>query len=135
MSVCSPGSLDDWDTAVQKTESRLNRVNQQRVKVRVGQAAHSAALNLAPPTVDSLRHCCRHRQAAEKEAVLAQQEGERAEQRRKARTEKKAAQKNTQKGAAAGEKRKAEDRWSHNSGRQRYFRSKHLTGHNYFVVL
>lgn len=51
--------------------------------------------------------------------MLAQQEDERADQRRKARTEKKAAQKNVQKGAAAGEKRKAEDRWSHNSGRWR----------------
>lgn len=43
MSVCPPGSLDDWDTAVQKTESRLNRVNQQRVKVCVGQATNSTA--------------------------------------------------------------------------------------------
>ncbi|XP_075881793.1 spliceosome associated factor 3, U4/U6 recycling protein isoform X2 [Nelusetta ayraudi] len=83
------GSLEDWDTAVLKTESRINRVNQQRVK------------------------------AAEKEAVLAQQDEDRTEQRRKARTDKKAAQKNLQKGAGAGEKRKAEDRWSHNSASKR----------------
>lgn len=29
------GSLEDWDAAVQKTENRLARVNEQRVKVRV----------------------------------------------------------------------------------------------------
>lgn len=27
------GSLEDWDTAVQKTETRLARVNEQRMKV------------------------------------------------------------------------------------------------------
>ena len=33
-SVSSPtGSLEDWDVAVQKTETRLNRVNEQRAKV------------------------------------------------------------------------------------------------------
>lgn len=48
---------------------------------------------------------------------MAQQDEERAEQRKKARTEKKAAQKSLQKGAGVGEKRKAEDRWSHNTGR------------------
>lgn len=52
--------------------------------------------------------------------MLAQQDEDRTEQRRKARTDKKAAQKNLQKGAGAGEKRKAEDRWSHNSGRWRW---------------
>lgn len=32
--VSSPvGSLEDWDLAVQKTETRLNRVNEQRAKV------------------------------------------------------------------------------------------------------
>lgn len=30
----SAGSLEDWDAAVQKTESRLNRVNEQRAKAR-----------------------------------------------------------------------------------------------------
>uniref|UniRef100_A0AAR2M3Q2 RRM domain-containing protein n=1 Tax=Pygocentrus nattereri TaxID=42514 RepID=A0AAR2M3Q2_PYGNA len=57
------GSLEDWDAAVQKTESRLNRVNEQRVK------------------------------AAEKEAQLVRHEEERAEQRRKAKAEKKAQKK------------------------------------------
>lgn len=33
-SVSSPtGALEDWDVAVQKTETRLNRVNEQRAKV------------------------------------------------------------------------------------------------------
>uniref|UniRef100_UPI0037E95751 squamous cell carcinoma antigen recognized by T-cells 3 isoform X2 n=1 Tax=Semicossyphus pulcher TaxID=241346 RepID=UPI0037E95751 len=54
------GSLEDWDVAVQKTETRLNRINEQRAKV------------------------------AEKEANLARQEEERADQRRKAKSEKKA---------------------------------------------
>lgn len=27
------GSLEDWDVAVQKTETRLNRINAQRAKV------------------------------------------------------------------------------------------------------
>ncbi|XP_072520466.1 squamous cell carcinoma antigen recognized by T-cells 3 [Salminus brasiliensis] len=57
------GSLEDWDAAVQKTESRLNRVNEQRVK------------------------------AAEKEALFARHEEDRAEQRRKAKAEKKAQKK------------------------------------------
>ncbi|XP_072456311.1 squamous cell carcinoma antigen recognized by T-cells 3 [Notamacropus eugenii] len=54
------GTLEDWDSAVQKTESRLARVNEQRVK------------------------------AAEKEAALAQQEEEKTEQRKRARAEKRA---------------------------------------------
>uniref|UniRef100_A0A667ZUP7 Spliceosome associated factor 3, U4/U6 recycling protein n=1 Tax=Myripristis murdjan TaxID=586833 RepID=A0A667ZUP7_9TELE len=53
------GSLEDWDVAVQKTETRLNRINEQRAKM------------------------------AEKEANLARQEEEKAEQRRKAKGEKK----------------------------------------------
>ncbi|XP_037536347.1 squamous cell carcinoma antigen recognized by T-cells 3 [Nematolebias whitei] len=57
------GSLEDWDTAVQKTETKLNRINEQRAK------------------------------AAEKEANLARQEEERIEQRRKAKTDKKAQKK------------------------------------------
>lgn len=33
-SLFSPaGSLEDWDVAVQKTETRLNRINEQRAKV------------------------------------------------------------------------------------------------------
>ncbi|XP_016064223.1 PREDICTED: squamous cell carcinoma antigen recognized by T-cells 3 isoform X2 [Miniopterus natalensis] len=54
------GTLEDWDIAVQKTETRLARVNEQRIK------------------------------AAEKEATLAQQEEEKAEHRKRARAEKKA---------------------------------------------
>ncbi|XP_062038290.1 squamous cell carcinoma antigen recognized by T-cells 3 isoform X1 [Lepus europaeus] len=57
------GTLEDWDVAVQKTETRLARVNEQRLK------------------------------AAEKEAALAQQEEEKAEQRKRARAEKKALKK------------------------------------------
>ncbi|XP_041266303.1 squamous cell carcinoma antigen recognized by T-cells 3 isoform X3 [Onychostruthus taczanowskii] len=57
------GTLEDWDAAVQKTENRLARVNEQRAK------------------------------AAEKEAALAKQEEERAEQRKQARAEKKASKK------------------------------------------
>ncbi|XP_021501726.1 squamous cell carcinoma antigen recognized by T-cells 3 [Meriones unguiculatus] len=57
------GTLEDWDVAIQKTETRLARVNEQRMK------------------------------AAEKEAALVQQEEERAEQRKKVRAEKKALKK------------------------------------------
>ncbi|XP_044296655.1 squamous cell carcinoma antigen recognized by T-cells 3 isoform X1 [Varanus komodoensis] len=57
------GTLEDWDAAVQKTEKRLARVNEQRVK------------------------------AAEREAALAQEEQARAEQRKQARAEKRAAKK------------------------------------------
>lgn len=36
--VSSPtGSLEDWDLAVQKTETRLNRINEQRAKVKAHQ--------------------------------------------------------------------------------------------------
>lgn len=80
------GSLEDWDAAVQKTETKLNRINEQRAKV------------------------------AEKEANLARQDEERAEQRRKVKADKKA-QKKSQKGDRVGEKRKAEqdsfvDEWN-----------------------
>ncbi|XP_071389169.1 squamous cell carcinoma antigen recognized by T-cells 3 [Centroberyx affinis] len=57
------GSLEDWDVAVQKTETRLNRINEQRAKV------------------------------AEKEANLARQEEDKAEQRRKSKADKKAQKK------------------------------------------
>ncbi|XP_008847168.1 squamous cell carcinoma antigen recognized by T-cells 3 isoform X2 [Nannospalax galili] len=57
------GTLEDWDVAIQKTETRLARVNEQRMK------------------------------AAEKEAALVQQEEEKAEQRKKVRAEKKALKK------------------------------------------
>lgn len=49
------GSLEDWDTAVQKTESRINRVNQQRVKVRVGNHDSQHSSHRAASSVDS---CC-----------------------------------------------------------------------------
>ncbi|XP_034992230.1 squamous cell carcinoma antigen recognized by T-cells 3 [Zootoca vivipara] len=61
------GTLEDWDAAVQKTENRLARVNEQRVK------------------------------AAEKEAVLAKQEAQRAEQQKQSRAEKKRAAKKSRK--------------------------------------
>ncbi|XP_035514412.1 squamous cell carcinoma antigen recognized by T-cells 3 [Morone saxatilis] len=57
------GSLEDWDLAVQKTETRLNRVNEQRAKV------------------------------AEKEANMARQEDDRADHRRKAKSDKKSQKK------------------------------------------
>ncbi|XP_069850756.1 squamous cell carcinoma antigen recognized by T-cells 3 isoform X2 [Dipodomys merriami] len=77
------GTLEDWDTAVQKTETRLARVTEQRMK------------------------------AAEKEASLAQQEEEKAEQRKKMRAEKRALKKKKTRGAdkrKAGEE-EAEDQW------------------------
>ncbi|XP_056384757.1 squamous cell carcinoma antigen recognized by T-cells 3 isoform X2 [Hyla sarda] len=54
------GSLEDWDAAVIKTETKLSRVNEQRAK------------------------------AAVKQAILDRQEEEKAEQRKKTRAEKKA---------------------------------------------
>uniref|UniRef100_A0A4W3ILN4 Spliceosome associated factor 3, U4/U6 recycling protein n=1 Tax=Callorhinchus milii TaxID=7868 RepID=A0A4W3ILN4_CALMI len=61
------GSLEDWDLAAEKTEAKLNRVNEQRAK------------------------------AAAKEALIAQQEEERNVDRRKSRAEKKAAKKPSKK--------------------------------------
>lgn len=49
------GSLEDWDLAVQKTETRLNRVNEQRAKVGstcqhcTEQVCHEAAFLLMSP--------------------------------------------------------------------------------------
>ncbi|XP_051551810.1 squamous cell carcinoma antigen recognized by T-cells 3-like isoform X1 [Myxocyprinus asiaticus] len=57
------GCLADWDAAVQKTETKLNRVNEQRARL------------------------------AEKEALVARQEEEKAEQRRKSKSDKKAQKK------------------------------------------
>ncbi|KAG9354945.1 hypothetical protein JZ751_001658 [Albula glossodonta] len=82
------GSLEDWDTAVQKTETRLSRVNEQRAKV------------------------------AEKEALLARQEEEKAEQRRKAKAEKKAQKKTQKKAGEkrkAEEEEDEEDEWGDES--------------------
>ncbi|KAJ8286062.1 hypothetical protein GJAV_G00034140 [Gymnothorax javanicus] len=82
------GSLADWDTAVQKTETRLTRVNEQRAKV------------------------------AEKEALLARQEEEKAEQRRKAKADKKAQKKSQKKAGEkrkAEEEEEEEDEWGDDS--------------------
>ncbi|XP_038558602.1 squamous cell carcinoma antigen recognized by T-cells 3 [Micropterus salmoides] len=81
------GSLEDWDVAVQKTETRLNRINEQRAK------------------------------EAEKEANMARQDEDRTDQRRKTKTDKKASKKAFQKGTRAGEKRKGDhndnqDEWT-----------------------
>lgn len=112
------GSLEDWDLAVQKTESRLNRVNEQRAKV----GAITATLCWTP-----VWFCCFQLmlyyavcQVAEKEATVARQEEDRAEQRRKAKSEKKT-QKKLGKDVRAGNKRKAqqhyEDNWNDSIGR------------------
>ncbi|XP_064209645.1 squamous cell carcinoma antigen recognized by T-cells 3 [Anguilla rostrata] len=82
------GSLADWDTAVQKTETRLMRVNEQRAKV------------------------------AEKEALLARQEEEKAEQRRRAKADKKAQKKSQKKAGEkrkAEEDEDEEDEWGDDS--------------------
>ncbi|KAM9392445.1 squamous cell carcinoma antigen recognized by T-cells 3 [Pholidichthys leucotaenia] len=79
------GTLEDWDTAVQKTETRLNRINEQRVK------------------------------AAEKEANHARQEEERAEQRRRAKADKKAQkkfQKGTRAGEKRKAEQDYQDEWN-----------------------
>ncbi|MBN3304250.1 SART3 protein, partial [Amia calva] len=84
------GTLEDWDTAVQKTETKLNRVNEQRAKV------------------------------AEKEALLAKQEEEKAEQRRKSKAEKKSQKKTQKSGRTgekrkAEEEEEDEDEWGEES--------------------
>ncbi|XP_006640406.1 squamous cell carcinoma antigen recognized by T-cells 3 [Lepisosteus oculatus] len=84
------GTLEEWDIAVQKTENRLTRVNEQRAKV------------------------------AEKEALLAKQEEEKAEQRRKAKAEKKAQKKTQKMGRTgekrkAEEEEEEEDEWGEES--------------------
>lgn len=43
----STGSLEDWDIAVQKTETRLNRINEQRAKVRAHIALYCAGVSLS----------------------------------------------------------------------------------------
>ncbi|XP_076006887.1 spliceosome associated factor 3, U4/U6 recycling protein [Genypterus blacodes] len=84
------GSLEDWDLAVQKTETRLNRVNEQRAKV------------------------------AEKEANLARQDGDRADQRRKGKSEKKVQKKGQKGFRAGEKRRAEEDdyqdEWNKESG-------------------
>lgn len=68
---------------------------------------------------------------ADKEANLARQEEEKADQRRKAKSDKKA-QKKVQKGTRAGEKRRAEqddyhDAWNEDSGKCSLYDKKHDT--------
>lgn len=75
------GTLEDWDLAIQKTETRLARVNEQRMK------------------------------AAEKEAALVQQEEEKAEQRKKVRAEKKALKKKKKTRGADKRKADDEEEW------------------------
>ncbi|KAM6930387.1 squamous cell carcinoma antigen recognized by T-cells 3 [Xenentodon cancila] len=88
------GSMEDWDTAVQKTETRLNRVNDQRAK------------------------------AAEKEANLARQEEGRSEQRRRAKVDKKAqkkAQKGTRAGEKRKAQQEDErDEWNEDYAAKRH---------------
>ncbi|KAM4577241.1 squamous cell carcinoma antigen recognized by T-cells 3 isoform 2-T2 [Odontesthes bonariensis] len=88
------GSLEDWDTAVQKTETRLNRVNEQRAK------------------------------AAVKEANLARQEEERFEQRRKVKADKKVQKKVQKGGRAGEKRRAEhddyQDEWNEDSAPKRH---------------
>ncbi|XP_017307594.1 squamous cell carcinoma antigen recognized by T-cells 3 [Ictalurus punctatus] len=87
------GSLEDWDAAVQKTESKLNRVNEQRAK------------------------------AAEKEALLVQHGDDRAEQRRKAKAEKKAQKKSQKTNRTGDKRKAddvGEDEWGEETERKRH---------------
>ncbi|ROI27667.1 Squamous cell carcinoma antigen recognized by T-cells 3 [Anabarilius grahami] len=95
------GSLEDWDAAVQKTDTKLNRVNEQRARV------------------------------AEKEALLARQEEEKAEHRRKAKADKKG-QKKSQKANRTGDKRKAEDECEDEWGEDAEMPFKRLRGEEDF---
>lgn len=114
----SVGSLEDWDLAVQKTEIRLNRVNEQRAKV--GAISTTLCWTAVWFVCFQLMLYYAVCQVAEKEATVARQEEDRAEQRRKAKSEKKA-QKKMGKDVRAGEKRKAqqdyEDNWNDSIGR------------------
>uniref|UniRef100_A0A4W5NDR2 Spliceosome associated factor 3, U4/U6 recycling protein n=1 Tax=Hucho hucho TaxID=62062 RepID=A0A4W5NDR2_9TELE len=87
------GSLEDWDAAVQKTETRLNRVNEQRAKV------------------------------TEKEAHVARQEEEKTEQRLRAKADKKnqkKGQKGSRPGEKRKtEDKDYEDEWGEESGKER----------------
>ncbi|XP_004636339.1 squamous cell carcinoma antigen recognized by T-cells 3 isoform X2 [Octodon degus] len=83
------GTLEDWDVAVQKTETRLARVKEQRMK------------------------------AAEKEAALAQQEEEKVEQRKRVRAEKKALKKKKKpRGADKPREEEDEKEWGDADGEQ-----------------
>ncbi|KAM6943823.1 squamous cell carcinoma antigen recognized by T-cells 3 [Lycodopsis pacificus] len=88
------GSLEDWDVAVQKTETRLNRLNVQRAKV------------------------------AEKEANVARQEEDKSDQRRKNKGDKKAqkkGQKGTRAGEKRkAEQDDYHDQWNDKSATKRH---------------
>ncbi|XP_070807421.1 squamous cell carcinoma antigen recognized by T-cells 3 [Pituophis catenifer annectens] len=75
------GTLEDWDTAVQRTETRLARVNEQRAKV------------------------------AAKEAALVKQEEERAEQRKQAQAKKKAIKKSQKPNTGVKRKAGGDGEW------------------------
>uniref|UniRef100_A0A4W5M8F6 Spliceosome associated factor 3, U4/U6 recycling protein n=1 Tax=Hucho hucho TaxID=62062 RepID=A0A4W5M8F6_9TELE len=89
------GSLEDWDAAVQKTETRLNRVNEQRAKV------------------------------AEKEAHLVRQEEEKTEQRQRAKADQKnqkKGQKGSRPGEKRkAEDEDNEDEWGEELGKERHW--------------
>ncbi|XP_029295077.1 spliceosome associated factor 3, U4/U6 recycling protein [Cottoperca gobio] len=70
------GSLEDWDVAVQKTETRLNRINEQRAKVAVKEA------NLARQEEGKVDQ--RQRAKADKKTQKKGQKGTRAVEKRKA---------------------------------------------------
>ncbi|XP_054466241.1 squamous cell carcinoma antigen recognized by T-cells 3 [Anoplopoma fimbria] len=88
------GSLEDWDVAVQKTETRLNRINEQRAKV------------------------------AEKEANLARQDDERTDQRRKTKADKKSQKKVQKGTRAGEKRKAEQDdyhnEWNDNSATKRH---------------
>uniref|UniRef100_A0A8D3CGA3 Spliceosome associated factor 3, U4/U6 recycling protein n=1 Tax=Scophthalmus maximus TaxID=52904 RepID=A0A8D3CGA3_SCOMX len=94
------GSLEDWDVAVQKTETRLNRINEQRAKV------------------------------AEKEANMARQEEDRNDQRRKGKSDKKTqkkVQKRTRFGEKRkAEPDDYQDEWNENSGKAWFELTNHM---------
>uniref|UniRef100_A0A8C5EET0 Spliceosome associated factor 3, U4/U6 recycling protein n=1 Tax=Gouania willdenowi TaxID=441366 RepID=A0A8C5EET0_GOUWI len=71
------GSLEDWDVAVQKTETRLNRVNEQRVAEKEANMAR----------VDDERSEQRRQAKADKKAQKKFQKGGRAAEKRKAEHE------------------------------------------------
>lgn len=117
--VLPVGSLEDWDLAVQKTETRLSRVNEQRA--RVGAQTAPLCCTAALFSCFQLTFGSAFCQVAVKEANIARQEEDRAEQRRKAKSDKKA-QKKMGKDVRAGEKRKAqqdyEDNWNNGTGEE-----------------
>ncbi|XP_032899062.1 squamous cell carcinoma antigen recognized by T-cells 3 isoform X2 [Amblyraja radiata] len=75
------GSLDDWDLAVEKTETRMNHINEWRAK------------------------------AAVKDALQTKQEEEKTSQRKKARSEKKAAKKAQKQPTTGDKRKADEEEW------------------------